>query len=467
VKNALIGTAVAGALALTGCGDSGEAAEPTSPTTSAPGASVIDVPFGSVGVSPVALSEAGKDRFSATALGADGAQYAAGLTTDGKDQRLAVARFTAAGAFDPAFGTAGIASLNASVGTAGEQARSIVVQPDGKVVVAGTAEHDASAAGPAAKDTDVVLARFDATGTPDATFGTGGLARIDLGAGKAVDEETFVGDTGYGLTLLPSGGFAVFAQTSAGADREDSDFALVGLTPTGALDPAFGTKGVTKVDVGGDSARNVTVDGDHLLATGYSHGADEVVSPVLVRTSLKGVLDASFGKAGVATHKILGAVTESYSVQPQGEAYVLAGYGKQTEDEKVDLVAYRFTAEGEWDKTFGTNGLTRIDNAGQDDRARNLKVLADGRVLLVGSGKVDADNAQAMVVLLGKDGLPDAGFGAGGRILTDLGGVGDSWYGVAVSADGRTASLAGFRGVDPESTTDDDDAVVGRVKLAP
>ena len=82
-------------------------------------------------------------------------------------------------------------------------------------------------------------------------------------------------------------------------------------------------------------------------------------------------------------------MAESYSVSQQGSDYILAGYGRGADAaEKVDLIVYRFKGNGDWDNSFGNNGLTRVDIAKEDDRARNLLVLPDNRILVVGSGKV-------------------------------------------------------------------------------
>ncbi len=91
--------------------------------------------------------------------------------------------------------------------------------------------------------------RFTADGALDTTFGTGGVARVDLGAGKAIDEETFITDNAWGLTAR-AGGYAVNATTpNQGADRADVDYAIVGLTASGQIDSAFGTDGVVVVDL--------------------------------------------------------------------------------------------------------------------------------------------------------------------------------------------------------------------------
>ena len=181
-----------------------------------------------------------------------------------------------------------------------------------------------------------------------------------------------------------------------------------------------------------------------------------MVSPVLIRMSPAGVLDETFGTGGVANHLVLPGVTESYQWVGQGENYILAGYGRgASSDEKVDLVTYRFLADGSWDQTFGTAGVTRVDLAGHDDRGRNLTILPNGNILAVGSGKLDAENLDAMVVQLDADGAPVETFGDGGHLLVDLGGPGDAFFGVTLTADESAAILAGFRGADPDGAEND------------
>ncbi len=488
MKRALISALIIGSLALTGCSDddddvatgstpSGADATPSAEPT--PTGTVLDSAFGTAGVVKAALVAGQKDRFSGIAVGKDGKLYAWGLTSEGIDQRLAVTRFSTDGKPDTAFGEDGVASLNATENTKPEttsqleQARSLVFLSDGSVVIVGTAEHDGDAEGEAAKDTDVVAAKFDSAGKPDADFGTDGVARFDLGTGHEVQEEgeaAWVGaDQGYGSAALPDGGFVIFGVTTAGSDREDNDWALLAVTDEGELDEGFADDGVLKIErESGDSARHVQVVGDQIIATGYSDvkdGDTEVVQPALIRTSLDGELDETFGEGGVAEHKILGAVAESYQFGVQGDKYVLTGYGKDAEDDKLDLIAYRFTSGGDLDTTFGTNGLTKVDNIGEDDRGRNLVVLPDDRILYVGSAKVDATNQQAMVVVLSEDGQREEGYGNNGMILTDLGSVGDVWFGVALSPNGKTVYLAGYTNEANDKTTGDD-AVLGRLTLS-
>lgn len=476
---------VAGALVLAACGDDGgndtadSAATGTTSaaaatTTAAPkaiAATGLDTAFGTAGVAATPLSTTDNDRFMAAAAGADGKMYAAGVVAKGTDWQMAVARFDAAGKPDASFGTAGVAVANVAVGGKNaEIARAVVVQSDGKVVIAGPYEKDVAATGDAAKDLDVAVVRFDTAGKLDTTFGTGGIAKLDFGPGKAVNATTYVADSPWGLGALPGRKLVVFGTTAAAAaDRTDADYVLAGVTATGTLDTTFGTAGYTKTDLknSGDSARHVAVQPDgKILASGYSRDGDGVVSPVLIRAAANGQLDTTFGTGGVATAKVLPGVAEAYAVGIQGNNYVLAGYGRGTDtNEKVDLIVYRFTATGQWDPTFGTAGVTRLDLAKDDDRARNLVVLGDGRIVVAGSGKLTAANVDAMVVLLDKDGKLQTGFGKGGYVLSDLGGPADAFFGITASADGKYVYAAGYKGVDANSGGNDD-AALARIAVA-
>jgi uncharacterized delta-60 repeat protein len=468
----LVGALAAVTLALTlaACGsDSGDNNGSSTQTTAPAGPIALDTAFGNGGIAQLPLDASTHDRFMAITVGPDGKTYAAGFVVDAGDQAMAVARIDANGALDRTFGKNGIAVANAAPGgKTAELARGVVVQSNGKIVIAGPAEHDVAATGDAARDTDVFLARFDTSGVLDSTFGTGGIARVDISTGKITTGTTFVGDNSWGLGTLPGDKLVFYGSALAiGADRTDSDYVLVGLTNTGAVDTAFGTSGKVFVDVKQSNAgpRNLFVQPDgKIVATGYSD-IDGVVQPIIVRTSTTGVLDSTFGTNGVATAKVLPGVAESYAVSQQASNYILAGYGRGADSaEKVDLIVYRFTGSGTLDSSFGTAGVTRIDIASEDDRARNVMVLPDGRIVAAGSGKRDALDVQAMVAVFTKDGARDTTFGENGVVISDLGGPNDSWYGLALSADKKYIYVAGYKGI-ATGGAGNDDAVVARFKL--
>lgn len=184
------------------------------------------------------------------------------------------------------------------------------------------------------------------------------------------------------------------------------------------------------------------------------------MSVVLFRLGPAGTLDLAFGSAGITDAALLGNVAEAYAVQVQGSRLVTAGYGKDEATAKVDLVMGGFTAVGTPDPTFGTNGMIRVDVAGDDDRGRSLAALPDGSLLVVGSGKPTSSNLDGMVVRVTPDGALDPAFGPAGRRLYDLGGPNDSLFGVAVSPDKTRVAVVGYLGQETNGDQKDDGAVI-------
>jgi uncharacterized delta-60 repeat protein len=449
---------LAAGLLLAGCGDDKPA------TTAAPaGAGTTGQPRWDV-VQAAALSTSAHDRLLGAVFDPTNRLYAAGWVADGADQQMAVTRFKPDGTVDSGFGANGVATVNvAKGGKAVELARGVVVQSGGKVVVAGPVEHDPAAAGDAAKDTDIALARFDETGRLDPAFGTGGVVRLDLSTGAA-EGTAFRGDTVWGLVKLTGDRLLVVGnQVGVGPGRTDVDFAVVRLNADGTKDTSFGTGGTAVVGVGPGVSESpktaVELPDGKVVVAGYA-SVGGVVAPVLFRLTTAGALDPAFGDTGIAVRPVLGNVGEAYSVALAGNRLVTTGYGKDTAEAKVDLIANGFTLDGALDRSFGTNGTTRVDVAGDDDRGRNLVALPDGRSILVGSGKPGGSNIDAMVVRLTPTGGLDSGYGQGGRKLFDVGGPNDAFFGVAVSPDGSRVAAVGYLGRDTGGDEKDDGAVL-------
>lgn len=438
----------------------------------------LDPRYGSGGSTVSALSATAGDRFF-TAAEWRGLSYAAGFVTTGTDQAMAVARYRHDGHLDRSFGGDGFTTVNVAPGRGSlEAARGIGVQSSGKVVVAGPAE--SITPGTDARDADIYVARFTLRGTLDPTFGTGGILRLDLSPGAVTNPTTgsYRTDLGYGVVVLPDDKVVVIGTRGPGGTpgRLDRDFAFIGLTPNGALDPTFGDGGggITFLNTRGvvngveqdlnESARQAIVAPDGKIVVGsYSEGTDGSAVPRLIRLLPNGSLDPAFGVAGIATAPLFGTAaneTEFYDVALQGHNYVVTGYGRPGLAGTVDMFAARFRPDGSWDRTFGDNGLVRVDLAGHDDRGRDLVVFPDGRVLLVGSGKPTATNLDAMAVMLTPGGRLDTTFDSDGILLVDFGGPADSFFGAALTVDRKRAFLAGYKGASPASG---DDAAVARV----
>ena len=155
-------------------GTSGEIsdAEPLTVTVGGePG--VVDTSFNG-GKQIVSVAE-GEDYARAMAVQADGKIVTVGMTTTtagGAD--FAVTRHLRDGTLDPSFGNGG--KVVTAIGTvrASDEARAVAIQADGKIVVAGHSASNVSGL-------DFALVRYNADGSLDAGFGTGGKVVTSLG----------------------------------------------------------------------------------------------------------------------------------------------------------------------------------------------------------------------------------------------------------------------------------------------
>ena len=167
--------------------------------------------------------------------------------------RVALVRYRAGGGLDRTFGDAGV--VMGQPGTAS----SVALLPSGQILVGGTASVGGSAA--------MSVWRFRANGTPDATFGDGGHAIADLGA----DTDELATD----LVVAPSG--RTFIGGWSGPPGESGgDFAVARLDPSGDPDPAFGTAGWSVTDIGTqlDILTGLALQHDgKVLAAGYGSNA--------------------------------------------------------------------------------------------------------------------------------------------------------------------------------------------------
>ncbi|MGK3991772.1 delta-60 repeat domain-containing protein [Sorangium sp. So ce1024] len=404
----------------------------------------------------VALDEAADDRFWAVAFDDESRVYAAGHVAVEGDTHMAVARFNTDGTLDTTFGTNGIARINVVEGGTTETARGIVVQSSGKVVLAGNVEHDPSAT-PA--DADLAVVRFNADGTLDTTFGDDGVAIVDLGAG---DGST--GDLLWGVDRDADDGLVLFASKKA-EDRADRDRAIVKLTADGDLDTTFATEGVHTLDVDGlnlgDNPRNGFVQADgKIVSSGYTSvgGRNQIV---LLRLNADGTPDTTFSSDGVLRLSPFPVgMAEAYGAARQSDGkYVTTGYGRAEESGAVDLVSFRVTPTGGFDASWGVGGGVVLDVAGDNDRGRNLLVLPDDRVVMVGSATPATGNVDAMIAVYDKNGAPDTSFDASGHRLYSFERADDAFFGVAVSPDGAWLAAVGYRS-DGNGPEDDDATLV-------
>src|SRR5262249_22737625 len=159
------------------------------------------------------------------ALQTDGKLVAVGYTTSvWGSQDFALARYNADGTLDTTFGTGGKVTTDFSGGN--DLAYGVALQTDGKIVAAG----DTTSGG---GGKNIALARYNANGSPDTTFGSGGKVTTDVSG---------TDDVANDVVLQSDGKIVVAGYTITGGGKER--FAVVRYTVSGSLDTSFNGTGI-------------------------------------------------------------------------------------------------------------------------------------------------------------------------------------------------------------------------------
>jgi uncharacterized delta-60 repeat protein len=363
----------------------------------------------------------------------------------------------AAGDLDPSFDGDGKALVtDAGVG------RDVRIQPDGKIVVAGTT-----------KSKDFGVWRFNPDGSPDSGFDGDGAAAVDFGGRDEV----------VALALQPNGRILVAGFTRTGVAEDD--VAVARFDPDGDLDRSFNYAGPTAgtlvlpspTETQHANAVAVQPDGKIVVA-GYA-GAEYLVvrldesgtpdsttyqldgydgltaiqeatvqpdgklvaagSGGVARFNTDGSLDTTFGTMGVAPPLGPEAV-DALLLQPDGHI-VIAGASQRADPRSV---VARLTTAGKPDETFSDDGTASPDFAGQDV-AVGVGLQADGKLVVAASTTAGYDFAAAR---LSANGVLDPSYGAGGKTTLDLE-ENAAAGGAALQPDGRLVISGATQSADP------------------
>ena len=389
------------------------------PAAAAPGS--LDPSFGTNGIVRTDLTPKG-DTAYAVAVQPDGRIVAAGSAAN--SATFAVVRYLRDGALDPSFGNGGV--VRTDFGPYQDAAYAVAIQSDGDIVAAGVE-------GANRPNSSIALARYLPDGTPDPAFGTGG--KVTTPVSPKDDEADGV--------RIESGGDIVVAG-GAGLNGTNPDFVVLRYTPDGVLDPSFGTKGIVRTDFGGDSfdwaigGLVVQPNGD-IVAGGYSI---RVSSPsdgrfALARYLPGGNLDPSFGNDGLVTTNFTTHTDYISGLALDGSDIVAVGEAGTRSSRDTAALA-RYTPAGKLDPTFGTGGTVTTDYGPFGDAAAAVAIDPSTQDLVTaGAIGLGGPNPKFAVCRYTPAGKLDPTFGKGGEVFSDLGPSDDHANAVAIQPSGR------------------------------
>ena len=375
-----------------------------------------DTTFGSDGAvtTNIGLKSSDSPGF-AVALQTDGRVVVAGLSLTATGYDFAVVRYNSDGSLDTTFD--GDAKVTTDIAGSTDVARAVAIQPDGKIVVAGTAD--------VGGQTDFAVVRYNGDGSLDTTFDGDGRATTDISASN---------DYGYSVAIQSDGAIVVAGQVY---DGSDCDFAVVRYESDGSLDTTFDRDGKVTTDIAGtgDYARSVAIQSDgKIVAAGRADiGFNQHFA--VVRYNNDGSLDGTFDGDGKVTTGIAGYQAAGFSVAIQpNDKIVVAGCVYSGVHQ--DFAVVRYNSDGSLDSAFDGDGKVTTDIAGFNDYGYSVAIQWDGKIVVAGTANVGSDYDYA-VVRYHSDGSLDITFDGDGKVTTDIAGSTDFGYSVAVQVDCR------------------------------
>lgn len=303
----------------------------------------LDTSFNAGGIQPGTVSSfiensMAECRGTSIALQCNGKIVVAGVADVGGSYQLSVARFMPNGILDTSFNASGIQPGTVSTtidnllfGSAGN---SVVVQEDGKIVVAGIVDLGTYY--------NVAVARFLPNGLLDTSFNTSGVQPGTVST--TIDNQMFYNE-GRSVVIQEDGKILVAGYVTD--ENEGVKMSLVRFNADGLLDVSFNSLGI---------------------------------QPGTVSTSID-------------NEPVAGAVGQSVALQADGKIVVAGSvFSAGTGIHKVAVA--RFLSNADLDITFNSTGLqpgtvsTTIQNSGKMHLAKSVAIQSDGKIVAAGCAKV-------------------------------------------------------------------------------
>jgi uncharacterized delta-60 repeat protein len=391
----------------------------------------LDPGFSGDGKLTINLSPTGNSFGTCVAVQPDGKIVLGGVTlpTNG-DNDFGLARFHASGILDSTFGDNGIVRTNLNSKT--EWLEDVAILPDGKIIAAGRSQEFANGGA-----TVFALVCYNENGTLDNTFGIQGVKKTRLGLGstptcmvlqpdgkiivagyayinntsqepafarflpnggldpafsldgKVLHDLGLFGSRVEAIALQPDGKIVATGNSRLDNTGTETDYFVARYLLDGTPDNTFGVNGVIHDKFSDESQRAygqaILVQPNGQIIVGvYAYPNPDWG---LVRFNADGTLDGSFGVDGKQSMQIPGKSCSLNSIAIQQDGKIISGgeaYAINPDD--TDFAVARHHVDGSIDQTFGINGI-QTNNAHHDDSidfGAGMTLQADGKILITG-----------------------------------------------------------------------------------
>lgn len=396
----------------------------------------LDPTFGTAGMVTTDINRS-TDIAQAVAVQADGKLVVVGQTykhNDFSGEDFVVTRYNTDGTLDSSFGSGG--RVRTDFPGLAAVPSSVVIQPNGKIVVAGGAFPLFTFLG------NFEVVRYNPNGSLDTSFGNGGIVTTNFPEGSYASSVALQADG----KIIAAG--TVFVDFIIG-EASNTDFALARYNTDGTPDTSFGNGGQVSTDFFGmeDDAFSVLIQPDgKIVAVGSANNPATYYDFAAVRYLSNGTVDTTFGVAGKVSNDFGVAGfdrAQSAALQADGRI-VAAGFAISQNGGVQDFAVARYTSSGVLDTTFSRDGKMQIDFGSCCQSAHEVLLQSDGKIITVGYADTESSDSDFLLARLSTRGSLDTSFGVGGKVRTSFGDLNGGANGAALQSDGKIVAV-GFQ----------------------
>ena len=371
-----------------------------------------------IAFSQTSIAGESNDYAKSVAIQSDGKIVVAGYAAVGRADQFALVRYKADGSLDTSFNGSG--KVTTAVGTGTCKGEGVALQGDGKIVVAG---YSFNAGGQSC----FTVLRYRTDGSLDTSFADSGKVTTSIAKNSSAHS-----------VAMQSDGKIVVAGNSF-IDPTNNDFAVVRYKANGTLDTSFNETGKTTADFGAhDFGGSVAVCGDgRIVVSGYTTDENKQQG-ALACFKANGSLDPSFNGTGKVTSDFGGdgnAEGQGVAAQPDRKI-VVVGYATAAGVQQFAVA--RYNADGTLDTSFGGTGrvMTAVGISGSN--ATGVALQKDGKIVVAGYAVNHSGSGYDFAcVRYNTDGTLDQRFGDHGKVTTAVGQGDGKANTVAVQSDGK------------------------------
>jgi uncharacterized delta-60 repeat protein len=333
--------------------------------------------FGTNGVAVTSFGPA-QDIAYAIARQADGKLVVVGGSNNGSRYLFAVARYTANGQLDPAFGSGG--KVITSLGTGDDIAKAVVIQPDNKILVAGYST---------TSNADFAIIRYNPDGSLDPSFSFDGKVTTDLASQN---------DYGMGMALQPDGKIVIAGVAYQGGQGK---VGMCRYDGSGALDNTFGTAGIAIRNINAQycGAHSVALQDNKIVIAGTNYTSSSVSNFFVGRFTATGAWDVTFNSGSTPGYNSIQSANgfeSAYSIAIQPDKKILVSGAVNINSGNDDFALVRLLQDGVMDVNFHQGLLTK--SVGAVDGGVAVGVAADGKILVAGSTSTSVNDGDIVVL---------------------------------------------------------------------